>query len=105
MRFTNIISAAALAVALGVSGAAYAQTLVGGVTVTEVDLPRVQAICDQMVGEVADAVGEDPSKNSSNDVASTDDLANGIDDITLQDCIDAGLLPADTEVPEIEVTQ
>jgi hypothetical protein len=104
MRFTNIISAAALAIALGVSGAATAATLVGNVTVTDIDLPRVQAMCDQMVSATADAVGEDLSENTANDVASTDSDAKGIDDITLQDCIDAGLLPEDTEVPEIEVT-
>jgi len=104
MRFTNIISAAALAVALGFSGAATAATLVGNVTVTDVDLPRVQAMCDQMVTDVADAAGEDLSENSTNDVESTESDAKGIDDINLQDCIDAGLLPADTEVPEIEVT-
>lgn len=95
MRFTTFASTAALAIALGFSGSASAATLVGNVTVTDVDLPRVQAMCDQMVSEVADAVGED--------IDTDDGMPKGLDDINLQDCIDAGLLPADTEIPEIEV--
>ena len=101
MRFTNIVSAAALTVALGFSGAAYAQTMVGGVSVTDIDLPRVQAMCDPMVGDTTDAVGEDPSNDSASRTSNAD--TKGIDDINLRDCVEAGLLPADTVIPADQI--
>jgi len=104
MRFTNIVSAAALAVALGFSGAAYAQTVVGGVSVTDIDLPRVQAMCDQMVGETTTAGEETDSTMTPAAPAAdaTDSDSKVIDDITLRDCVEAGLLPADTVIPAEE---
>ena len=119
MRFTNIVSAAALAVALGFSGVAYAQTVVGGVSVTDIDLPRVQAMCDQMVGDTA-TLGEQTDDTTKADATATapagtaagtgaaastttgTDETKGIDDITLRDCVEAGLLPADTVIPDEE---
>ena len=106
MRFTNIASAAAIVVALGFSGAAYASTIVGGVSVTDIDLPRVQAMCDQMVGD-SQTLGDtematDMDATAMDSAASVDSDSKVIDDITIQDCIEAGLLPADTAIPEVE---
>lgn len=102
MRFTKIIASAALAAALGVSGAASAATLVGGVTVTDIDLPKVQAMCDQMVGQTPESVDADLEDATSDGMAS-DQTGKDIENITLQDCVDAGLLPEDTEIPQIKV--
>lgn len=104
MRFSNIVATAALAVALGVSGAATAATLVGGVTVTDIDLPKVQEICTQMADPTTASVDADLESATSDGMAS-DQVGKTIDDITMQDCVDAGLLPADTEVPAVEATK
>ena len=101
MRFTNIISAAAFAVALGVSGAASAATIVGGVTVIDIDLPRVQAMCDQMVGDTAKAEGQVIDSNEE----MKSQMPDGLDDISIEDCITAGLLPADTEIQADTITK
>ena len=104
MRFTNIISAAALTLALGVSGAASAATLVGGVTVTDIDLPRVQEMCDRMVGDFPESAELDADSATTTGATSGDEETGPqIDDITVKDCVDAGLLPADTPVDNVEV--
>ncbi|MGV8831863.1 MAG: hypothetical protein ACOH2N_07810 [Devosia sp.] len=104
MRFTTITSAAVIAITLGLSGAAAAATLVGGVTVTDIDLPTVQARCDQMADPTAMAIDSDLEAATSDGMAS-DQTGKSIDDITMQDCVDAGLLPADTEMPEAPATK
>ena len=51
----SVISALALAGAMMFSGAAMAQTVVGGVTVSAEDLPKVQAACDTLAAKEASA--------------------------------------------------
>lgn len=109
MRFTNITSALALTVALGFSGAASAATIVGGVVVNDIDLPRVQEMCDRMVGDFPESVeldGDDATTMGGEGamVADTDEeTGESIDDITVRDCVQAGLLPADTPIENYEI--
>lgn len=102
MRFNNIVSAAAITIALGFSGVAYAETIVGGVSVTDIDLPRVQAMCDQMVGDTQSLGEQTETSTESTATTQADSDSKVIDDITVQDCVEAGLLPADTPIPEVE---
>ena len=98
MRFTNVIASAALVVAMGVSGAASAATLVGGVTVTDIDLPKVQELCTQMADDASNAASADVADNTNTDTQKPMG-SKTVDDITMQDCVEAGLLPADTVMP------
>tara|TARA_R110002020_G_scaffold40009_14_gene118402 strand:- start:385 stop:732 length:348 start_codon:yes stop_codon:yes gene_type:complete len=103
MRFTNIVSATALAVALGFSGSAFAETSVGGVTVSDEDLPRVTAYCQQLQDDtLTEPAGDDdeaasaganssesePSPNGTDQALTTVDMST----IDLQGCMDAGLV-------------
>lgn len=115
MRFKSVVSAAALAASLGFAGVAHADTMVGATNVTDVDLPRVQAYCEQL----ASGMTPDSPTGGAIDVTETDtdtteppdsDQANQSDNnvgddeptldlgqITLENCIDAGLAPAGAE--------
>lgn len=111
MRFINIITSAAFASVIGFSGPASADTLVGGINVTDVDLPKVQELCMQLAEAPTPAVDADqesdqddstPENATPEDSTATDTNSSEsktIDDITAQDCVDAGLLPEDTDVP------
>ncbi|MFD2646729.1 hypothetical protein ACFSX5_02860 [Devosia albogilva] len=110
MRFKSVVSAAALAASLGFAGVAHADTMVGAQNVTDVDLPRVQAYCDQLAtGMDADSptAGSidvtETETDSSGDTSQTTDVDanadNGNDEptldlgqITLENCVDAGLV-------------
>ena len=59
----SLISAFALSAAMLFSGAAMAQTVVGGVTVSAEDLPKVQAACDTLAAK--ENVGSAPSAETS----------------------------------------
>ncbi|MGV8856310.1 MAG: hypothetical protein ACOH2L_16910 [Devosia sp.] len=98
MRPNHILASAALAVALGFAGTASAATLVGGVTVTDIDLPKVQALCTQMADDASNAASADVAAPVNTDMQKPMGSKN-IDDITMQDCVEAGLLPADTAMP------
>jgi hypothetical protein len=114
MRFKSLVSAAALAASLGFAGYAHADTMVGTTNVTDVDLPMVQTYCEQL----ASGMTPDTPKKESIDVTETDTDSTDSDDgddeenpedvgddepsldlgeITLQNCIDAGLVPADSQ--------
>ena len=70
----SMISALALAGAMMISGAAIAQTVVGGVTVSAEDLPKVQAACDTLAAkEMAD------SGVTNTDTATSADAGTGTD--------------------------
>jgi len=121
MRFTNIITSAAFAAAIGFSGSASADTIVGGINVTGVDMPKVQELCMQLAEAPTPAVDADqesdqddstpenapPEDSTAEDSTAEDSTSTDtnssesktIDDITAQDCVDAGLLPEDTDVP------
>ncbi len=135
MRFKSVVSALALMTAVGLGGAAYADTMVNGINVSDADLPRVQAYCEQLQSGMTpddtpsdspesplstDAVGTeatpsetegDTTDDGTTDDGTTDDGATDsagedadgdegdessleLGDITLQGCIDAGLIPA-----------
>ena len=131
MRFKSVVSALALMTAVGLGGAAYADTMVNGINVSDADLPRVQAYCEQLQSGMTpddtpsdspesplstDAVGTEatPSEtegDTTDDGTTDDDTATDtagsdadgdegdessleLGDITLQGCIDAGLIPA-----------
>lgn len=104
MHIKAIASTIALATSLGLAGAVYAQTpiTVNGLTVTEVDLPLVQAYCDQLQsGMTPDAVDDasaaaaDDSPADGDDEATEEDASEPTIDlgqITLEGCVEAGLV-------------
>src|SRR5690606_33587484 len=109
MRFKSVVSAAALAASLGFAGFAYADTMVGATNVTDVDLPRVQAYCDQLASgmtpdsptggaidttetETDTTEPDDPDEAAQSDEnVGSDEPTLDLGQITLENCIDAGL--------------
>lgn len=101
----SFISALALAGAMLFSGAAMAQTVVGGVTVSAEDLPKVQAACDTLAAKektgTATNTETDANAESSTDATSGETDA-GIDAttttsidlalLTYESCKEAGLV-------------
>ena len=103
----SMISALALAGAMMISGAAMAQTMVGGATVSAEDLPKVQAACDtlaakaQSTGASTDTTDTSGSDNTTADATSGDTDA-GVDAktvtsidlalLTYESCKEAGLV-------------
>jgi hypothetical protein len=102
MHIKTIASAIALATSLGLAGAVYAQApiTVNGLTVSEVDLPTVQAYCEQlqagMPADSEDSGSATPSKDedSNNNATENDESAPTLDlgQVTLEGCIEAGLI-------------
>ena len=110
MRFKSIISAVALSAALGFSGTAFAQTMVGTTSVSDVDLPQVTAYCEQLAsGMEADSpqAGSidvtETETDTSGETEATTDAGTGtsgddepsldLGQITLEQCQAAGLVP------------
>lgn len=97
MQIKSIISVIALSTALAISGPAFAQTVVHGMTISEADMARVEALCTDLrnaaanttAGEGDSVDGDDaetpPAANAADQALSDVDLAK----ITLEDC-DAG---------------
>ena len=73
MHIKSLVSPLALAVALSFSGAASAQTMVGGVEVSAEDLPEVQSLCNSL------AAGTNESLAETTDTASDDDDSDDSD--------------------------
>ncbi|MCS6758702.1 MAG: hypothetical protein MO852_06465 [Candidatus Devosia euplotis] len=96
MIFNNIEYVAAIAIAIGFSGVAYAQTTVGGISVGEEYLPRVTAYCQKLHGAtLAEPAGDDAEASESESAPNgTDGALTTIDmsTIDLQDRKDAGLV-------------
>lgn len=103
MHMKTLISAAALTVALGFTGTAFAQAVtLGNQTVTEADMERVQVRCDDLQTEANAAVGtsdnaDDATSDSSesNTEQGTEEGTAGLielDTITLEQCMEAGLV-------------
>jgi hypothetical protein len=115
MRFKSVVSAAALAASMGFAGVAHADTMVGSLNVTDVDLPRVQAYCEQLAsgmdadsptagsidatetetdstGDTADSTDQDANSDNGNDEPTLD-----LGQISLENCVDAGLVAAGAE--------
>ncbi|MDB5527658.1 MAG: hypothetical protein JWR51_761 [Devosia sp.] len=110
MTFKTVTCAIVMGSALMFGGAAYADTMVGSSTVTDADLPAVQARCDQLM-TTADSTSltentDDDTAAGSNDGAA-DATANAttavdetqaatttsidLDTVTLEQCKAAGL--------------
>lgn len=99
----TLISALALSAAMMFSGAAMAQTMVGGASVSAEDLPKVQAACDTLAAKenVAEAPSSDTSSTESTD-ASSGDTDAGVNAatttsidlalLTYESCKEAGLV-------------
>lgn len=111
MHIKTIASAIALATSIALSGAAFAQTAaastnVNGLTVTEVDLPQVQAYCEQLAGGMEKDESTDKSPAMPNSTAAVDTNAGtegntdkddsqptiDLGQITLEGCVEAGLV-------------
>ena len=103
MHVKSIISAVALSAALAVSGPVFAQTMVGGMSISETDMARVQALCTDLQNAASNTTAgtNEESGTASTDGGSTSETTatpNGVDQtlsdvdlakITLQDCTDA----------------
>jgi hypothetical protein len=101
MQVKSIVSVVALSAALALSGPAFAQTMVHGMTISEADMARVEALCTDLRNAAGNATagqndtddstesGDDaetpPAPNAADQALSDVDLAK----ITLEDC-DAG---------------
>jgi len=126
MHMKTVASAAILTAALGFSGFAYAQqTMIGDQAITsEADRERVQVYCDDLQNQANQAVGATDAESEASDdddSSSTDDTSDiptdsssdtttdsdsddtaevgsiATDQITLQNCIDAGFISATAE--------
>ncbi len=87
-----LVSPLALAFGLGLTGAAAAQIMLGDQMVLDEDLPAVQEHCDRLALAASTASTDDD--DVSVDVDETDNATTGVEltTITLQQCIDAGLI-------------
>lgn len=112
MHTKTIISAATLVIALGFGGTAFAQAVtLGAQTVTEANMPGVQARCDEL--QTAGTAPATDSENSDDATAAADASATAgsttegtteqgteegtaglieLDTITLEQCMEAGLI-------------
>jgi hypothetical protein len=121
MHIKTVASAVALSVALGLSSFAYAQTTIGGQTVSEGDMERVKVHCEDLQNQANQAAGatdadteagdttEDDANNSTGADATAADAAApatgdtedtaavgsiDMDAITLEACLEAGFITA-----------
>lgn len=90
MNTKSLVSPLALAFGLALTGAAAAQTWIGGQEISDTDLPFVQQHCDVLAGGVASDVPADAQPGV--------DLTT----ITLDDCMAAGLVNGATTLPAPE---
>ena len=111
MTFKNVTCAIVMGSALLFGGAAYADTMVGSSTVTDVDLPAVQARCDMLASTDtstsltestdsktaagANAGAADATANATTAVDETKAATTtsiDLDTVTLEQCKTAGLV-------------
>ncbi len=98
MRITTIATAALVSTMLGLSGAAYAQTMIGNQSVSEADLQRVQTHCDDLKTASQQAASSDVTQDAtepaipSEGESSAESGALDLESITLEQCIEAGLV-------------
>ena len=105
MNIKTIASAIAISSAMLLSGSAYAQTIIGGATVSAEDLPKVQERCDQLALDAstasatetdADAKADTAGTEATTDVNAPADAITAVDleALTLEACTEAGLTKA-----------
>lgn len=87
MNTKSLVSPIALAFGLALTGAAAAQTSVGGQDISDADLPFVQQHCD--------ALSTGATTDPQSDTTASIDVAT----ITLDDCMAAGLVDGETTLP------
>lgn len=96
MRITTIATAALVSTMLGLSGAAYAQTMIGNQTLSEADAERVKTYCEDLKleseqavsGSAEEATPEAEGSEDSGAMVGTLDLST----VTLEQCIEAGFV-------------
>ena len=104
----TLISALALVSAMTFSGAAMAQTMVGGSEVSAEDLPKVQAACDTLAAKEGGSLATETSTEADAEVeAAPEDASSGETDagidaatttsidlslLTYEACKEAGLV-------------
>jgi len=74
MHIKAIVSAAALAAALGLGTTAYAQTMIGGQTISEADMERVKLHCEDLQtaeNQAAGAVDDDSEADDATEATET----------------------------------
>lgn len=91
MHIKTLVSASTLAIALGFAAPAFAQTApaatsIGGQTLSEADMTRVQVYCEDLQTEANQAVGASGSESDTNDDDETDN--GGADSATDTDSED-----------------
>lgn len=104
MKFSALLAPLAVAATLSVSGFALADTMVAGMNVSDADLPKVQARCDELftssstMGTSEDTSAADPAApadiNDAPEVDGMDQATTTIDleTLTLENCKEAGLI-------------
>ena len=101
MRITTIATAALVSTMLGLSGAAYAQTMIGNQTLTEADAERVKTYCEDLKTDSEQAVGssvEDATPDEATPDADASEESGGavgtldLSTITLEQCVEAGFV-------------
>lgn len=74
MHIKTLVSASTIAIALGLAAPAFAQTSIGGQTLSEGDMERVKVHCEDLQNEANQAAGATGAESDLNedDSASTD---------------------------------
>lgn len=97
MRTKIIASAAAIALVMGFSGAAIAQTMIGNQEVSEADYDRVKSFCEalQLRENQASGLATDEATPAAEETE-TSAMIGSIDTdlITLVSCIEGGFIEA-----------
>lgn len=106
MHVKSVVSAVALTIALGFSGAAFAQSTIGGMAIPEGELAAVQARCDQLnTAATTESLTEETTKDEEATQASDENLVDAtpsadgasavvidLDLVTLDQCKEAALI-------------
>ncbi|KRA40279.1 hypothetical protein [Devosia sp. Root635] len=106
MHIKTIASAAVLTAALGFSGMAYAQTMIGNAEVSDADMERVKNYCVDLQTEANQAVGtsetdtSEPTEDSVTEEGGTTLGAVDIDQVTLETCLEAGFIEEPVVAPQ-----
>ena len=93
----TIITTAAFAAAISLSGASMAQTMINGMEVSDSDLPKVEEQCRKLAldenGSPATTDNTDKSYEERKDVSQIDQLTTtfDLDTLTIESCKAAGL--------------
>ena len=95
MHMKTIVSAGALAIALGFTGSAVAQTMIGNQSVSAADMERVKVYCEDLQTAENQAEGTNDNGIDLDESSGTGTPSVGsvdMDAITLENCIEAGVV-------------